>query len=102
MGEEKWKLMFLAGPGPTARAYILDDEVYGGQVLVVLGDDDQGSATGVALSGHFLNLAPNRHSAVVVAEPYNHNEDALKDRVRHLNGNRIHYALPFLRGHAAQ
>jgi hypothetical protein len=59
------------------RTYVLDDEVYGGQVLVVLGDDDKGPAAGRGLSGYLVDLASDRLGGVIVPESDDHDEDRL-------------------------
>ena len=84
--------MSLAGPWPD----VLDDEAYVGKVGVVLRDRDQGPASARGVLGtHLPNGGPGRPNGVVVAEPYNRDEDGLQDRVGDLGeGDKVHNAPP--------
>jgi hypothetical protein len=59
----------------------LDDEAYGGQVLVVLGEDDEEPAPGHAFLDHLLRLAPKVFDGEVVLEPDDHDEGSLYDGI---------------------
>ena len=82
----------MAGPWPD----VLDDEAYVGKVRVVLRYRDQGPATARGVLGtHLPNGGPGRPNGVVVAEPYNRDEDGLQDRVGDLGeGDKVHNAPP--------
>jgi hypothetical protein len=50
-------------------AYVLDDEVYGGQVFIVLRDDDQRPSSGGACLLPLLDLTAKVPDGEVVPEP---------------------------------